>query len=280
MPGIASPGENESIAVRMSVTRHRSGKRLTRSAFRIRSWLVICSILSVLLCGCAGFFGEHAVFLQTPKDIRSASAKATDIDIRNLPIEAYPLLAKFTNVKHLNLFSNDGKAATDEKLSALADLTFTNLRDLCLLNGPLVTDNGIRSLSRIQSLTELQLEGTSISDVGCEIVASKMKVKGVNVANCKKVSLAGVRTLATAETITGLNFSADTLTTEEVIDVIKSFKAMTNCLVIDRSGKLRAEDIKRAGREKNVQVYIRDTGAMQDMKVGEFDTSGKVKATK
>jgi hypothetical protein len=177
-------------------------------------------LVVVIVSGCQTGGSRKYLPLASKRDIRAAGADTLEIGIRNLPIQQYPLLAKFTRLQRIDLYDPSTSTASDDKLRAIADLQFTNVVDICLLNGRLVTDDGIRALSRIASLKMLQLEGTSITDAGCEVIAAQMKLTGVNVANCSKVTLKGLQRLAVSQTIWDFGFSADTLTTQEVIDLL------------------------------------------------------------
>src|SRR5258706_9165854 len=121
-------------------------------------------LLAAAVLLCLGF-GRHPEPLSHRKEILAAKSTLDSIDIWKLPLEDYPLLKKFAGVKRIWLSSREGTFVTDESLRALANLNFTNLLYINLNNCRLVTDNGIRALSKIKSLKELQLEGTAITDV-------------------------------------------------------------------------------------------------------------------
>jgi hypothetical protein len=204
--------------------------------------------------------------ISSKKEIQNAKPDTEEIAIRkDLPIQDYPLLAKFTRLSRIGIWARDGQNATDEKLKALAALSFTNLVDVNLLNGRLVTDEGIRSLSQLPVLKMLGLEGTSITDAGCEVMASKMRLTGVNVANCPGVGLKGIKTLGSSATVTNLSFSADNLTQKDVLDLIGSFKNIRWCQVVDTQGKIDGSALKAKGAERNIYVFVKSTGALQDM---------------
>ena len=206
------------------------------------------------------------VSISSKKDIRNAKPDTEEIAIRkDLPIQDYPLLAKFTRLGTIGIWARDGQNATDEKLNALAALSFTNLVDVNLLNGRLVTDEGIRSLSQLPALKMLGLEGTSITDAGCEVMASKMRLTGVNVANCPKIGLKGIKILGSSTSVTNLSFSADNLTQKDVLDLIGSFKNIRWCQVVDREGKIDGKAVEAKGAERNINAFVQPTGALQDM---------------
>jgi hypothetical protein len=163
------------------------------------------------------------------------------------------------------LFSREGTFATDEKLKALADIRFTNLIYIDLNNCQLVTDKGIEALSQIQSLKQLQLEGTAITDAACFQMATNMALTVVNVANCSGVTKAGLSSLAKSESLQEFRFSIDGLTQNEVLALIDSFRSIAWCEIIDPAEKLDATTIKKKGTEKKIQATVRPTGALQDM---------------
>src|SRR5947207_3154751 len=79
---------------------------------------------AALECVAAGPYSQP---LSNAKEIRAAKSTIDDIDIRHLRLADYPLLAKFTRVKRVWLWSPEGTSATDAKLNVLAQLNFTNL---------------------------------------------------------------------------------------------------------------------------------------------------------
>jgi len=218
----------------------------------------------VSFCIAAGPYPEP---LSNSKDIRAAKPTLDNIDIRYLPLADFPLLAKFKNLKRVRFYNRESAGATDEKLKALADIGFTNLIDIDLNNCRLVTDKGINNLSKIQSLKQLALEGTAITDEACFQMATNKALTGVNVANCSGVTKAGLSALAKSESLQEFRFSADDLTQDEVPALIDSFRSIAWCEIIDPAHKLDAAAIKKRGVEKKIHVTVRPTGALQDMRL-------------
>ena len=202
--------------------------------------------------------------LSTARDIQLAKADVEYIDIWNLSIKDYPLLAKFTRVKAIVLSCQEGTFATDEKLMALAALDLTNVTAIPMVNCRLITDKGIRALARIQSLKVLQLEGTAITDISCDVMSAQMRLTGVDVANCNGVTLKGLKALISSSTLNGMSFSSDILTQEEVLDLVASFKNVTRCAIVDPQGKLDADAMKKMGTERRVFIDVRRGGALQE----------------
>jgi hypothetical protein len=210
-------------------------------------------------------FGAHPEFLFSKEDIENAKSNIKSAYIDELPLEYYPLLAKFTQLRQISLYSADRTLATDEKLKALALLNLTNLADITLLNGRHITDEGILSLSTIRSLKSLQLEGTSISDKALDILATKTHISGVNVANCNAVTLKGLQALTTSESLEDISFSAKQFSNDDVIKLFASFKNVKWCEIIDPSGRLDAATLKKAATDRGFRLLIKSTGALQDM---------------
>ncbi len=208
--------------------------------------------------------------ISTSDDILKTDHNAENIDIWNLPIQDYSLLAKFTMVKYIMLDSSEGVFATNDKLKALAALNLTNVISISLLNCRLITDEGIRSLSTIRSLKRLGLEGTLVTDAGCEAMASKMQLIGISVANCPDVTLKGLKLLAASESLQEFSFSSNKLSQDEVLDLINSFKNVTWCQIVDPQQRLDIIKIKKLGEGKNVHIIVKPTGALQD-KYGKED---------
>lgn len=239
-------------------------ERRTRWLFHLVRHLR-CALVVLLACMTTGF-GQHPMSLFSPKDIKSTPSDIEQIAIPFLPLEHYPLLSKFKQVKTVSFYSTDGTGASDEKLEALAKNENQHLKDITLLNCPLVTDGGIRHISTITALRMLQLEGTSITDEALEIISSKMRLTGLNISNCPKVTMKGLLKLATSETLKEFGFSANDLSQEDVVRLINEFRTITWCGIVDPSEKLDAQVLKILGKEKGVRVVIKRTGALQDVK--------------
>src|SRR6266404_5157794 len=169
--------------------------------------------------------------LPSKQAIEQAKSDTDYIDIWRLPIGDYPLIKKFPHIKRITLDSEEGTFATDEKLKALATLDLTNLTLISLCNCRLVTDHGIEALLQIKSLTSLGLEGTAVTDRACELMASRLRLTGVDVANCEGVTLKGIKALAVTDTLTDFEFSVGSMSQQDVLDLIASFKNMKWCWI-------------------------------------------------
>lgn len=207
--------------------------------------------------------GTNPEPISSREDIRVASAALHYLDIRALPLEDYPLLRKFQAVDKIRFWNVDGRGATDAKLLALANLSFTNLTYIDLNNCREVTDEGLRALAKISTLRELPAEGTAITDVGCEVMASQMKLRVVRIANCPGVTSHGLALLASSDTIQHFQFSATTLTQADIEVLIRSFKSITWCEIIDTQGKLDGAAIQKAAERKGVRAFVYPKGALQ-----------------
>lgn len=211
-----------------------SGKRFFRAG-----------LLLSIACMSAGF-GKYPTALSSSQDIRRAPSDVERIIIGLLPVKDYPLLSKFERLKDVDFYTLDGTGANDDKLRELSKLKLDNLEGISLLNCPAVTDEGIRHLSKIPSLKHIQLEGTSITDEALKIMASKMNLTGINVANCTNLTKQGLLIIAASETLVTFTFSVDTLTQEDVVRLISEFgKNVKWPAVVDREGKLDAAALKR-----------------------------------
>lgn len=230
---------------------------IVASGSMITSWLLLCNAC-----------GSYPAGLVTADDIRRAPSTTERISIPFLPIEDYPLLEKFYNLKAVDFYAIDGTGGNDEKLEALARLNFRSLYDIGLLNCPFVTDAGILSLSSIGTLKYLQLEGTSITDSAAKVIADNMGLLGVNVANCELISINGLRSLSRSESLIELGFSLGGLKESAVIDLISEFKTIQWCLIVDPEERLDESIIASFARERGVQVVIAKTGALEDVRTG------------
>ncbi len=224
-------------------------------------------VMVLFVCLSTGF-GKHPEALASERDIQRAPANTDRIIIGLLPLKDYPLLTRFEHLKDVDFYTLDGTGANDEKLRELSKLKFDQLEGISLLNCRAVTDEGIRHLSKIPRLKHLQLEGTSITDESLEIMASKMRLTGVNASNCQKVTMKGLLKLASSKTLKEFGFSADGLSQADVVRLLKECQSITWCGIVDPSGKLEAEALKTLGKEKGIRVVIKRTGALQDVVKG------------
>jgi hypothetical protein len=221
------------------------------------------AILFVATSGSAADFSRYPEPLRSKRDITRASAKTDNIWIAKLPVEDYPALAKFSNLKRVHFHTQEGMGADDEKLLALSRAGLTNLFDVDLLNCPRVTDCGIEYLAQLPALRYLQLEGTSIGDTGCKILATKRSVTGVNVAHCTNVTLKGIIELAHSDRLDELSFSFRGLTLENVLQVISNLRHAKWCEIVDPAGEIDAEVVKRAGNARGVKIALHPQGALR-----------------
>jgi hypothetical protein len=180
-------------------------------------------------------------------------------------LEDYPLLSKFSGLKQIWLSRGEGTLATDEKLEALATLNFTNLTHVNLNNSRLITNRGIKALSKIQSLKQLMLKGTAITDEACDVMASQMSLTAVQVDNCPAITKKGLEVLARSKTLDYFGFSSDRLTQEEVLALANSFNNITWYEIIDGQRKLDRDAIKALSTKTDIHVmeivWVDPTGA-------------------
>jgi hypothetical protein len=244
---------------------HGSHSVFARPALSV-SRIALRSFFATFLFSCMAA-GPYPEPLSNKDQIRAAKPTLDSIDIWNLPLADYPLLSKFAGLKRIRLYSREGTFATDEKLEALANLKLTNLFYINLNNCRLITDRGMKALSKIQSLKELTIEGTAITDEACDVIASKMTLSSVNVANCPGLTKKGLEELARSKTLHYFSFSSDKLTQEEVLTLVNSFNSIAWCEIVDPQRKLDANAIKANGVEKKIHLTVRPTGALQDMRL-------------
>lgn len=222
--------------------------------------------VSTLLCvASSGYCNDYSKYpepLTSGRDIARASAETDNIFIAKLPIEDYPALVKFTKLKRVSFHTREGTGADDQKLLALSRVGFTNLFDVDLLHCPRVTDGGIGYLAQLPALRYLQLEGTSISDSGCGILAKKPSVTGVNVAYCTNVTTSGLIQLAHSPTLDELGFSFAGLTQADVLRIVSELGHAKWCEIVDPKGEIDDGVVKKTGAAKGVKIVLQAQGAL------------------
>lgn len=229
---------------------------------KIKNLLRISLFISIIA---ANSCGSHPADIKSERDINNAPENVERIRIGLLPIKDYPALSRLVNVKDVDFFTMDGTGANDAKLKAFSELEWPELKEVCLLNCPAVTDAGIRQLSKIPSIQGIQLEGTSISDESLVILTKSVNLKGINVANCPNVTVKGLFVLAEFENLEELGFSVGSMTQGEVIKLINKTKNVKYLGVVDPDGKIRENELKIAGAEKGISVSVSQTGALQNV---------------
>lgn len=232
-----------------------------------RFGLKLISTILLLLLSADTKGANYPVVLRSRHNIESHPSTLNDIYIGELPVIEYPLLAKFVQVKQIrfnNTLNRENVGATDEKLRALSNLSFTNLTGIAMLNCSRVTDDGIKTLTKIPSLRWLQLEGTSITDAALDVMASQMQLAEINCANCPKVNVSGLKSIAASAFLRDLSFSAVNLQQADILQLIKMFKTnVTRCQIIDTERKLDTGPLKTTAAEKRIQLFVYSKGALQ-----------------
>lgn len=234
---------------------------------QVRGLLVLAVTMLITGCYLAPLTkGNYPTVLTCPQDIHRAPAETDRIRIPCLPLECYPLLVKFRHLKDVDFYSGNGTGGTDAKLAALANMGFTELSGITLLNCPLVTDIGIQHLAKMRSLKWVGMEGASITDTALETMASNMTLTAVNVANCTQVTRNGLLKLAVSNTLREISFSGDNLSQEDVVQLLEAFRTVEWCSIVDRTGKFNAGMLEMLAQGKGLRLVIRRTGALQDVK--------------
>ncbi len=214
-------------------------------------------ILALLLTGC----GSPPPSPGSRLGIAWTSRSNTHLILDSLPLKDYPALKKFHKLSEVQYW----REATDEKLEALARASLTNLACVTVnWGGKLVTDRGIEALTTLPSLTSLGLEGSRITDAGMEMIATRLRPKSVNAANCPNLTAKGLMKLAQAETLEDIQFSAENLRLDEAIQILRSLRHATRCDLIDPAQKFKGNEgaLRSAARSKNLTLYIRPKGSL------------------
>ncbi len=156
--------------------------------------------------------------LSSLQDVQQATGSETHVVVQGLSEEHFPALAKFSDLYEIDFRGS----ATDQQLQALSRIGFSNLAQVVCIECHPVTDRGVACLTNISSIRGLYLLGTSITDVGCEAIAAKMKLTLIDVTDCPKVTVNGLVMLAKLETLKELDLSLNNLTQEELVQILTS----------------------------------------------------------
>src|SRR5438093_10607283 len=133
-------------------------------------------IIAVLLIFFAAGCGSPPPAPRSRVGIAWTSRNNTHLMLDALPMKDYPALKKFHKLREVQFTR---RTATDEKMEALSRVSLTNLYCVTMNGSSHITDRGIDALARIPTVHSLGLEGASITDVGLELIASRMQPRGV-----------------------------------------------------------------------------------------------------
>lgn len=212
--------------------------------------LSVAVTLAAALTGC----GHWPSSPSSRRGIAFVSKNEYHINASNLGLADFPALAKFTKLYEIDF---DNNSCSDEKLDALAQIGFTNLAQVVIIDCPLVTDKGVSILSRIPSIIGLGLRGVSISDKSTELMAAMPKLQGVNLANSTNVTLTGLLNLARSATIQDLGFSCGKLKQDDLMEIISAARHVNRMEISEPpEGRLDAPALRKAAEAKGIELYV------------------------
>ncbi|MBP7828086.1 MAG: hypothetical protein KA236_16245 [Verrucomicrobia bacterium] len=87
-------------------------RAITASVFpqaKATARIVLCCLFAITVNSCIAA-GPYPEPLSTAKDIRTAEPTLDYIDIRDLPLAGFPLLAKLQSLKRVRFYNREGKA--------------------------------------------------------------------------------------------------------------------------------------------------------------------------
>jgi len=219
-------------------------------AARLKALVWLLAGVSVIGATGCGHYPSHLTSL---RDIERTSPSETHVSVSGLRAEDFKALSKFQNLYEIDL---DG-GGTDSQLEALAGNGYSNLTEVVLTDCPQVTDKGVSFLLRFSTLKGLGLRGASVSDEGCHVIATRMKLQGVNLPNCPRVTANGLLALAQSETIENLGFSLDHLTQADLIKIIDGARRVNQIevhIVGDADKNLDLPELRKAAHDKRISI--------------------------
>jgi hypothetical protein len=101
------------------------------------------------------------------------------------------------------------------------------------------------------------LRGVSIGDAGCRIIANQMKLQGVNLPNCPKITITGLLALAQSDTIEDLGFSLNERTQADLLQLIKATRRINHIeidIVGDADKRLNPQELRQAAQAKGIML--------------------------
>ena len=216
-----------------------------------RPFAVVIVALSSCIAGC----GHYPAQISSRYDIVWTSSHEYMIIINDLSLKDWPSLRKFGGLQHLNV----NHKVTDEHLRTLAGLNFPELRVLGLDDCHDVTDEGIRALTNLPSITTLGLSRTRITDDALRIVSAGMpRLKSLGVTSCKSLTLLGFLNLTNAPALAEINLSPDNLTQEQLERLIATLTQVTWWGIDDSTRKLSLDGLRRVQADRKLTIILQD----------------------
>ncbi len=176
------------------------------------------------------------------------------LTIGELPLEFYPLLIKFRTTEHIRFDPKNG-GASDVKLAAISKLNWLRLRNLGLDGSRGVTDVGLASLKTIKTLQGLGLDQTDITDAGLKELAAFPALRGVNVSQCRNVTLRGIESVAALPGLEDIGFSTENLSSAELVHLVRTLK-VRYCGIVDSRWELDIEALKAIARASGISLSV------------------------
>jgi len=221
-------------------------------------WIRLAVGAALILVFTTALWECSAAESEIPRGVTITSESKTYVhaEISGLRTEDFPRLAK---IHALNTVYFGGDGATDEKLRALVQLRFTNLVCVVFTNCRLVTDKGIDYLAQIPTLRSLGLRQMSVTDVACDTMVKKMRLRGVNMPNCPNVTVNGLLEMAQAEAMEDLGFSVGKMTQDDLIRIISTagpkLVRMEIGMVESAERRLDFPALRQAAEPKQIKLF-------------------------
>jgi hypothetical protein len=212
----------------------------------------LLGLASIVLSSC----GRYPAVLRSIRDIDVTPASYYAISIGNLPMDLYPKLQKFVEVAHVS-YEPNSKGATDEKLILLSTVKLPRLKGITCsgINRP--GDSGVLSLAVFPTLEYLQLTNANITEKTIHGLGEFPSLNSISIVGCKQVSKDGIMVLCKARNWVGVGFSADFLSTEEVIAAISFLPRGAECTIVDETLHLDEFRLKEAAASRGLRLDLR-----------------------
>lgn len=185
--------------------------------------------------------GKDFSVAQSAANLKALPANAEEVRIRGIANADVQELARFQDVKHIDL-TGGWKALpmrmTSAGFSRLADLKLPRVNSIGLNHCPSLDDECLRHVARIPSLTMVTLnDSTGYSQKGLAFILALPHLTYLDLRGCVQVDDAWVETLAKCRTLTQLGVTATKMTPA---GVGRLREALPNCHVDDEVAYIEA----------------------------------------
>ncbi len=176
-----------------------------------------------------------------------------------LPLQDWPKLQKFKRLQHFRVAEEMAPEIRDAHIQTFSRLKMPMLRQVSLAYCAKVTDDGIQALARMPSIEGFQLIGIGMTDRGMRTLATAFpRLTGINVDQCRSLTVNGFMSLARSKTITSVGLSLDPFSQTQIEKIISSVASVKWWTISDPHHRLNHASLRRLGMARKITIQVAD----------------------